>query len=282
MSEPLVRHISDTARWVAVYRARETERQDALFQDPFARRLAGERGEQIAASLPFHDENSWSYVTRTYLFDLFVADEIREGTDMVVSLAAGLDARPYRMTLPAELIWIEVDMPEILDYKEAILGGENPACILEHIRLDLADAVARRALFEAVGERATKALILTEGLLIYLPAAEVAALAEDLARPHAFQHWALDIASPGLLRMLQQNTEAHLAAAGAELRFAPQDGPQFFTGHNWRPVDVRSLLKTAGELKRLPAGMEPLALAPEDPARMGDRPWAGVCLLERV
>ena len=45
MSEPLVRHISDTAGWVAVYRARETERQDALFHDPFARRPAGERGE---------------------------------------------------------------------------------------------------------------------------------------------------------------------------------------------------------------------------------------------
>ncbi len=37
-AEPLIRNISDTARWAAVYRARETERQDALFRDPFARR----------------------------------------------------------------------------------------------------------------------------------------------------------------------------------------------------------------------------------------------------
>ncbi len=282
MSEPLVRHITDTARWVAVYRARESERQDALFRDPFARRLAGERGEQIAASLPFHDQNAWSYITRTYLFDLFIAHQIRQGTDLVVNLAAGLDARPYRMALPPELIWVDVDMPEILDYKEEILDGENPACNLESIRLDLADVAARRALFEAFGKRATKALILTEGLLIYLREDEVGALAEDLARPPTFQHWAVDIASPGLLRMLQQNTQAHLGAAGAQLRFAPESGPQFFAEHNWRPVDVRSLLKTAGELKRLPAGMEPLALAPEDTAHMGDRPWAGVCLLERA
>ncbi|PYL21082.1 MAG: SAM-dependent methyltransferase, partial [Verrucomicrobia bacterium] len=45
--------MSDTARWVAVYRARETQRTDAVFRDPFARQLAGERGEQIAASMSF-------------------------------------------------------------------------------------------------------------------------------------------------------------------------------------------------------------------------------------
>jgi len=60
MTEPLIRDISDTARWVAVYRARETERPDAVFRDPFARALAGERGERIAAALPFFEEHAWS------------------------------------------------------------------------------------------------------------------------------------------------------------------------------------------------------------------------------
>ena len=44
-----IRHISDTALWVAVYRAQESERADAVFRDPFARKLAGDRGAQIAA-----------------------------------------------------------------------------------------------------------------------------------------------------------------------------------------------------------------------------------------
>ena len=43
--------ISDTALWVAVYRARETDRPDALFRDPLAYRLAGTRGEQIAQKI---------------------------------------------------------------------------------------------------------------------------------------------------------------------------------------------------------------------------------------
>lgn len=48
-----IRDISDTARWAAVYRARESQRQDALFRDPFAERLAGQRGEEIAVAIPF-------------------------------------------------------------------------------------------------------------------------------------------------------------------------------------------------------------------------------------
>ena len=43
----ILENISDTARWIAVYRAMEPERPDAIFSDPFARRLAGERGEKI-------------------------------------------------------------------------------------------------------------------------------------------------------------------------------------------------------------------------------------------
>src|SRR5687768_11490303 len=134
-SEPLIRDISDTARWVAVYRARETERPNALFRDPFARRLAGERGEQIASELPTltPGRNEWPWVMRTYLFDTFIANQVAQGVDLVVNLAAGLDARPYRMNLPPSLQWIEVDMPELLAYKEEALRGETPVCRLERV-----------------------------------------------------------------------------------------------------------------------------------------------------
>jgi O-methyltransferase involved in polyketide biosynthesis len=62
MTDPLVRDISDTARWAAVYRARETARPDAGFRDPFARALAGERGERIAASHDFAEKNARAFV----------------------------------------------------------------------------------------------------------------------------------------------------------------------------------------------------------------------------
>ncbi len=279
--EPLIRNISDTACWAAVYRARESDRQDALFQDPLARRLAGTRGEQIADALPFGNLHTWSWVTRTYLFDQFINEQAQQGIDMVVNLAAGLDARPYRMRLPSSLKWIEVDLPEILTYKEEILGGEKPACGLERVRLDLSNVSARRELFEQLGRKANKVLIISEGLLIYLMADEVGSLAMDLARPGSFQRWILDLASPGLLRMLERNMGSQLSQGGARMKFGPEEGPQFFTHYGWKPIQVRSLLKTAARLKRLSFRMRLLAMLPESTGSQGSRPWSGVCLLAK-
>ena len=279
-AEPLIRNVSDTARWVAVYRARETERPDAHFRDPFARRLAGERGEQIAKSMPLGRDSDWSMITRTCLGDDLINEQVQQGTDMVINLAAGLDARPYRMQLPASLKWVEVDLPEILSYKEEILRDEKPVCSLERIRLDLSNAPARRDLFTQLGGRCTKALIITEGLLIYLTPDDVAGLAKDLGAPPSFQSWILDIASPGLLRMLAKKMAKQLHHA-APFKFAPPEGPNFFITYGWKPVDVRSLLKNAARLKRLSFFMSLFALLPETEKSRRDRPWSGVYLLKK-
>src|SRR5262249_49278891 len=158
--------------------------------DPYAARLAGTRGAKIAASIPFSDKVTWAWVARTVLFDQFVVEGVQAGADLVLNLAAGLDARPYRMALPAALQWVEVDLPRILDYKEEILRGEKPVCALERVRLDLSDVASRRRLFERLGAEARRVLVLSEGLLIYLTDLEVAALARDLATPPSFQNWA--------------------------------------------------------------------------------------------
>jgi methyltransferase (TIGR00027 family) len=281
MSSPTVRHVSDTARWTAVYRARETERKNPLFCDPYARQLAGERGEQIANATPFHEKHSWSWVTRTYLFDSIIRDQVAQGADMVVNLAAGLDTRPYRMQLPLSLKWIEVDLPEILAYKEDLLKAQKPACMLERVRADLSDAEIRRSLLGRLSSEATKVLVITEGLLIYLRSEQVSALAEDLKRFPTFKRWVLDIVSPGLLRMLQKNTHQQFGSEVPSLQFAPEDGPVFFTRHGWKPLEVHSMLKTAAGLKRVPFFMRLLALLPEHPNSSGSRPWGGTCLLGR-
>ena len=280
-SSSLVRSISDTALWAALHRARETDREDALFRDPLARRLAGPRGEEIAASLAFPKEDAWTWAARTYLFDRFIDESVRAGADMVVNLAAGLDARPYRMPLPSSLRWVEIDMPDLIAYKENIIGGEKPACLLERIRLDLSDVAARRRLFRQLGAGAKNALILSEGFVAYLDRDEAAALARDLAEQDGFRRWVLDLMSPGLVRMLRKKTDAHLERAGAPIKFGPEEGPGFFSPHGWKPADARSLLKTAARLKRLSWGMRLLSLLPESKGVQGSRPWAAVCLLDK-
>src|SRR5216110_3496394 len=243
--EPLVRNISDTALLAAIYRERAT----------------------------------WAWITRTYAYDEFIIQQVREGVDMVVNLAAGLDARPYRMNLPASLHWIEVDLPGILDYKEEILHGEKPACILDRVRLDLSDVAARRQLFAALGGSAKNVLIITEGLLIYFSRDEDASLAQDLAAVPTFHHWIVDSVSPGLLKMLHKGMGEQIREGKAEFKFAPEQGPMFFTTHGWDVLDVRSTLKTAARLKRLTLWLRLLSFLPDSQGKQGSRPWSGICLL---
>ena len=280
--EPLIRNVSDTARWMAIFRAHETERADAAFRDPYARALAGERGERIAQAMAAANEHAWSFAARTYLFDRFVARLAKHGVDTIVNLAAGLDTRPYRMELPPTLRWIEVDLPEILDYKEQVLGNATPVCAVERVRLDLSNGDARRGLFERLGRESTHAAVLSEGLLIYLMPYEVGALAHDLAQPAGFHYWVVDLVSPSLLEMMKEQLGGALQAADAPFLFAPYQGPPFFAPYGWRPSEVRTLLKAAGKLGRLPLRMRPFALLPEADAPRGSMPWSAVCLLTRA
>ncbi|MGB8540664.1 MAG: SAM-dependent methyltransferase [Candidatus Acidiferrales bacterium] len=278
-SDSSVRNISDTARWVAYFRARETQRPDALFRDPFAERLAGERGFQIANTLAQGNKHEWAWVARTYLFDQFISREIHEGTDLVVNLAAGLDARPYRMELPSTLQWIEVDFPEIVSYKKDILSNEKPKCGLERISLDLSEVAGRRSLFEQLNRRAKKITVVSEGLLIYFSADEVSSLARDLTLGDHFQSWIIDLASPGQLKLMQRSTGKQLSEANAAFKFGPPEGANFFASCGWKPTDTQGFLKTAAQLGRAP--QELLSLLPEPKGPLGNYPWTGVCLLKR-
>lgn len=279
--ESKLRNVSDTALWVAVYRARETERRDAVFRDPWARRLAGERGERIAARLAPPGWQDWPFIARTYLFDRVVAREVEAGVDTVVNLAAGLDARPYRMELPASLLWVEVDLPGIIDYKNDALRGDRPRCQVERVALDLADRAARREAFEDIIASAGRALIFAEGLLVYMTEEQVAGLSADILEQPVFQSWAVDLATPALLRTLKRQWGDQLGDAAAPLQFAPEDGPAFFERLGWTVAERHSVFKAARRLKRLPPLLSLLALLPE-PKRVNPRAvWSGVCLLKR-
>ncbi len=274
-----VRNVSDTARWVAYFRAMESKRPDALFRDPFAERLAGERGFHLANTLVEGNNNEWAWVARTYLFDEFVTQQVAAGAGIVLNLAAGLDARPYRMDLRPELRWIEVDFPEIIAYKEAILVAEKSKCLLERVAVDLADLESRRVLFARLNAESKQIVVITEGLLIYFSPEEVAEFAKDLAIGSNFVSWIIDLASPGQLKLMQRTTGKQLSEAGAGFKFGPADGPDFFAPFGWSTVDVQGLLRTAHRFKRSPAGLLPLAAERE--RAPGNFPWTGVCLLKR-
>lgn len=276
-----VRNVSDTALWAAHFRAEESRRPDALFRDPFAEKLGAQRGGEMARTLPQGLSHAWAWVARTYLFDQMLLKEIAEGADLIVNCAAGLDARPYRMQLPSSLQWIEADLPDMLAYKTALLATDKPTCQLERIAVNLADAGDRRRFLSRIASRGKRGVVLTEGLLIYLSAEEVAQFAEDLSGVAALECWILDMHSPRLLAMMQHNTGKALEKVGAPFKFGPAEGPDFFRAHGWTPIQVEGMLHTAARFGRPPILLRMLAKFADVRSWKANRPWAGVCLLRK-
>jgi methyltransferase (TIGR00027 family) len=199
-SSDQIQHVSDTALMVAACRAIETARADGLVRDPFAERLAGPRGDAILRGISGWQLMCFGIGVRTrFLDDLVVETMARESIEVVLSVGAGLDTRPWRLELPRELRWIEADFPEMLSYKTRAMAAEEPVCRLERVAADVTDQAQRAALFAAAGGVPT--LMITEGLLMYLAGAAVRALAADAAR-HGVCRWLLDSSSLELARTM--------------------------------------------------------------------------------
>jgi methyltransferase (TIGR00027 family) len=246
-----IEHISDTARWVAVYRAMETERRDAIFRDPFASRLAGEKGRAIVDGMKRGRAMAWAMIVRTAVFDEIILERVRNGNaDVVLNLAAGLDARPWRMKLPPTLRWIDVDLPGILDHKTEIMKHETPVCRYEVVRLDLADVPKRQALFAQIDAEASRVLVVSEGLVVYLTPADVGGLARDLHSARRFQWWVFDLASPRLLAVMQKMWGRNLDAGNAPFQFAPAESTNFFLPFGWEEREYRPVIDDARRLHR--------------------------------
>lgn len=273
-----VSNVSDTARWVAVYRADESARPDALFRDDLADRLAGPHGRAIVAAAPRNLRQGWWLVARTKVIDDLIAEAIADGCDRVLNLAAGLDTRPYRMDLPTDLLWIEADLAALVAEKDALLADQIPRCRLKRCGVDLSDADERAAFLDEALAGASKALVLTEGLVMYLGDADIAALSDSFHRPD-IHWWVLDFASPGLKQTMNDRTGGLLR--NAPFRFAPDNGLVFFENLGWRVNFAESVLASAYRFNRLSRFMRLVARLPQpDPRRPGNRPWSAVACLK--
>lgn len=251
MTEP-IRDVADTAFMVAMYRALESERPDALFHDPLSARLAGEEGRRIVEAMARGFPLTWTVAVRTVIIDDFIHAAVASGTDVILNLGAGLDTRPYRLELPGSARFVEVDRPQLIALKEERLAGEAPRTPLERVPLDLTDVSARRALLDRVGDQAERVLVVTEGVVPYLGEADVGSLADDLAARPSFATWVVDYMSPQAMQLRSRSAHAR-RMRNTPFLFEPEDWFAFFRAHGWEAGEMRYFaLETQRLGRRIP------------------------------
>jgi methyltransferase (TIGR00027 family) len=271
-----VKHVSETAHMVAAFRAFESERPDALFSDPLAKRLAGEQAYRLLDEYPHLRAGEWMLSIRTAILDQWILRLVSEGTNTVLNLAAGLDSRPYRLNLPPQLRWIEADFPNLIDYKKEVLRSETPRCQLEQVAIDLRDEGARRKLFQNASQGAQRAIVLTEGLLMYLSATQVSSLAIDLFEENGIEWWMMDLMTASWVAWLKDTFKDRNESGDIQFSFLPEDGGAFFRRQGWEIVEFESFAVQGRQRQRLPAYVE----AHPDFSNP-DQKSSGVCLLKR-
>ena len=245
-----IQHVSDTAYWVAAYRAIESERSDALFIDPYAKLLVGDYGNKISQSMKSVARYAyWTLAIRTRLIDEYILKYVAQGYTTIINLGAGLDTRPYRLDLPKSTQWIELDFPDIMALKERKLENEKPLCDLEQIGCDLENRDERQRVFADLNRRIGPAIILTEGVIPYLTESVVSDLAHDLFLHSNFQLWIAEYYSPLVYRRYQ--AEAFKKRLGrAPFQFYPADWFAFFDNCGWIKKDIDYLYDEGERLGR--------------------------------
>ncbi|WP_260473800.1 SAM-dependent methyltransferase [Amycolatopsis balhimycina] len=238
--------VSRTAVGVAALRAYESNRPDRLFEDPYAAAFfeAGRSVLPTPGGDPLQDGlGALMYpqiVVRTRFYDDYL---LEAGRAQVVLLAAGLDARAFRLPWPPGTRLFEVDLPEVLAFKDDVLATQDasPSCERVVVRTDLREDWAA-ALLEAGFDPAVPAAWLIEGLLIYLShedAEQLLTTVGELSAPGSrvsFEYRAADAPDGLIARARTTEGGEHVTRLWrGGLRTAV---PEWLAAHGWQPSAV--------------------------------------------
>lgn len=223
--------LESTAHWTAAVRAKESMREDRLFNDPWAAALAGQEGqvwvEQQSA------DSVVPIVLRTRFFDDFLQritfqNEIRQ----VVLLAAGLDTRAFRLSWPEQTQLFELDQPSVLKYKEQVLRSADaqPTCARQTIGVDLTTPW-QEPLIQAGFEPHYPSGWLLEGFLFYLANERLTHLLDEVTCLAGPGSWlGFDIINSTVLTSPWMRQWVEMQASSGAPWIGTMDDPEKFLG----------------------------------------------------
>ncbi|MFD8985201.1 class I SAM-dependent methyltransferase [Streptomyces sp. NPDC059564] len=174
--------VSRTAQWTAAARALETDREDRLFADPYARTVADTIGFELldryagAGTVPF------LAIRTTYLDRAIVRAVEEHGIRQVVFLAAGMDTRFFRLPWPDGVTVYELDRPALLEVKADMLAGEPAPAGRTRVTVPVDLTEDWTGPLRAAGWNPDEPVLwVVEGLLFFLPEQAVRHLIGTLA-----------------------------------------------------------------------------------------------------
>jgi len=187
--------LAKTALWTASMRAREHERPDRLFSDPFAELLAGDEGPQIMRHFEGHVQEGVedpALAVRTKFLDDELIHLAGEGIVQFVFVAAGMDSRAFRLPWRPDTTVYELDRPVILRLKDDLLGraGAVASCRRIPIGIDLLCDWLSPLLADEF-DPAVPTVWLAEGLLYFLDTSQLETLIHTLSDVSASGSWFL-------------------------------------------------------------------------------------------
>nr|WP_233213329.1 SAM-dependent methyltransferase [Mycobacterium sp. QGD 101] len=234
--------VAGTGPLVAAIRAEESRRKDPLFTDPFAEKLAGETGRRLLANAVAEtgEQSTAQIIVRTRFWDEALLKAV-DGVRQVVILAAGMDARAYRLSWPDDTAVYELDQPAVIEAKAKLLADDQPRCRRVAIGVDLVDDWPKA--LRAQGFDATAPTVwLIEGLLQYLEERAVRTLfarIDTLSAPGSVLLY--DVVGKTLLEAAMLTpVRQSMAKQGAPWLFGTDEPGELAERHGWsaRVTDV--------------------------------------------
>jgi methyltransferase (TIGR00027 family) len=222
----------------------DAERKTSLCNDHFARRFMDERGMRLYQPFTAEKLPNISTTVRCRIIDDFVRSEIeKEPGTRVVTIGAGFDTRPYRLKGGD---WIEIDEPQIIEYKNERLPVAECPNSLKRISIEFAAESLAGKLETLANDKPV--VVVMEGVFMYLEAAQIDSTLRDIKGRFPRHVLLCDLMNREFFEKVAQSVHSKLAAAGAVFTERPDDPAEIFRRNGYMETANVPMFRRAMEL----------------------------------
>lgn len=236
--------ISDTAFYCCGVRMEDAERKNSICNDHYARLFMDERAVKIYEPFKSETRPNISNITRCRIIDDIVSGELAKNKNtLIVTIGCGFDTRPYRLSGGD---WIEIDEPQIINYKNEKLPVADCKNRLQRIIIDFSRESLRSKL-ENIGTGQT-VIIVIEGVFMYLEPEAINATLKEIRDLFPGHMLLCDLMTKAFFEKYAQSIHSKLVVTGGTFTARPDKPEKIFIENKYIEIDSTPMMKRAMEL----------------------------------